>query len=171
MEMVMNELDPREEPGSEEELVAGCAMLDSCAEIRTPDSLYNVLTHNFIRSSHQPSLLSLNYQQSRAQTLRAEPRPAGSVPARGLVRAGARDDGRAAVLAGRGAADLRRHRLRGHHEPGAAHHSARSTRTCITYCAGAGLDAEAHPRLPGGHLPALVRPLHRPRHALHLPGE
>ena len=41
----------------------------------------------------------------------------------------------------------------------------------LTYCAGAGLDAEAHPRLPGGHLPALVRPLHRPRHALHLPGE
>ena len=58
MEMVMNELDPREEPGSEEELVAGCAMLDSCAEIRTPDSLYNVLTHNFIRSSHQTSWIS-----------------------------------------------------------------------------------------------------------------
>ena len=49
MEMVMNELDPREEPGSVEELVTGCAMLDSCAEIRTPDTLYNVLTHNFIR--------------------------------------------------------------------------------------------------------------------------
>ena len=129
MEMVMNELDPREEPGSEEELVAGCAMLDSCAEIRSPDSLYNVLTHNFIRSSHQPSLLSLNYQQSRPQTLRAEPRPAGSVPARGLVRAGARDDGRAAVLAGRGAADLRRHRLRGHHESGTAQ---RSAHPCIT---------------------------------------
>ena len=75
MEMVMNELDPREEPGSEEELVAGCAMLDSCAEIRTPDSLYNVLTHNFIRSSHQPSSISLiyynhldhrHYEQNRA---------------------------------------------------------------------------------------------------------
>ena len=49
MEMVMNELDPREEPGSVEDLVTGCAMLDSCAEIRTPDTLYNVLTHNFIR--------------------------------------------------------------------------------------------------------------------------
>ena len=61
MEMVMNELDPREEPGSEEELVAGCAMLDSCAEIRTPDSLYNVLTHNFIRSSHRPLSISLIY--------------------------------------------------------------------------------------------------------------
>ena len=75
MEMVMNELDPREEPGSEEELVAGCAMLDSCAEIRTPDSLYNVLTHNFIRFFYQLSLLSLidynnlehrHYEQNRA---------------------------------------------------------------------------------------------------------
>ena len=71
----MNELDPREEPGSEEDLVAGCAMLDSCAEIRTPDSLYNVLTHNFIRSSYQPSSISLiyfnnlehrHYEQNRA---------------------------------------------------------------------------------------------------------
>ena len=71
----MNELDPREEPGSEEELVAGCAMLDSCAEIRTPDSLYNVLTHNFIRFFYQLSLLSLidynnlehrHYEQNRA---------------------------------------------------------------------------------------------------------
>ena len=75
MEMVMNELDPREEPGSEEELVAGCAMLDSCAEIRTPDSLYNVLTHNFIRFFYQPSSISLiyynnlghrHYEQNRA---------------------------------------------------------------------------------------------------------
>ena len=71
----MNELDPREEPGSEEELVAGCAMLDSCAEIRTPDSLYNVLTHNFIRFFYQPSSISLiyynnlehrHYEQNRA---------------------------------------------------------------------------------------------------------
>ena len=71
----MNELDPREEPGSEEELVAGCAMLDSCAEIRTPDSLYNVLTHNFIRSSYQTLSISLidynkldhrHYEQNRA---------------------------------------------------------------------------------------------------------
>ena len=45
------------------------------------------------------------------------------------------------------------------------------TRVLLIYCAGAGLDAEAHPRLPGGHLPALVRPLHRPRHALHLLSE
>ena len=45
----IHELDPREEPGSVEDLVTGCAMLDSCAEIRTPDTLYNVLTHNFIR--------------------------------------------------------------------------------------------------------------------------
>ena len=50
MEMVMNEFDPREVPGyDEDEIVAGCAMLDSCSQIRTPDNLYNVLTHNFIR--------------------------------------------------------------------------------------------------------------------------
>ena len=49
MEMVMNEIDPREEPGSVDELVTGCAMLDSCTEIRSADALYNVLTHNFIR--------------------------------------------------------------------------------------------------------------------------
>ena len=36
--------------------VSGCAMVDSCAEIRTADSLYNILTHNFIR----------HYEQNRA---------------------------------------------------------------------------------------------------------
>jgi len=56
MEMVMNEFDPREEPGYEDETVSGCAMLDSCSQIRTPDNLYNVLTHNFIR----------HYEQNRA---------------------------------------------------------------------------------------------------------
>lgn len=57
MEMVMNEFDPREVPGyDEDEIVAGCAMLDSCSQIRTPDNLYNVLTHNFIR----------HYEQNRA---------------------------------------------------------------------------------------------------------
>jgi len=56
-EMIMNEFDPREEPGSDpREQVSGCVMLDSCSEIRTPDSLYNVLTHNFIR----------HYEQNRA---------------------------------------------------------------------------------------------------------
>jgi hypothetical protein len=56
-EMVMNEFDPREQPGSDaNEQVAGCVMLDSCSEIRTPDTLYNVLTHNFIR----------HYEQNRA---------------------------------------------------------------------------------------------------------
>ena len=49
MEMVMNEIDPREEPGDHHEKISGCAMVDSCAEIRDADSLYNVLTHNFIR--------------------------------------------------------------------------------------------------------------------------
>ena len=49
MEMVMNEIDPREEPGNIDEQVSGCSMLDSCTEIRNADSLYNVLTHNFIR--------------------------------------------------------------------------------------------------------------------------
>jgi len=56
MEMVMNEIDPREEPGDSHEKISGCAMVDSCAEIRDADSLYNVLTHNFIR----------HYEQNRA---------------------------------------------------------------------------------------------------------
>eukprot|EP00088_Acartia_fossae_P059412 TRINITY_DN704_c0_g1_i1.p1 TRINITY_DN704_c0_g1~~TRINITY_DN704_c0_g1_i1.p1 ORF type:complete len:548 (-),score=92.20 TRINITY_DN704_c0_g1_i1:115-1758(-) len=55
-EMVMNEFDPREQPGDENEQVSGCAMLDSCSSIRTADNLYNVLTHNFIR----------HYEQNRA---------------------------------------------------------------------------------------------------------
>jgi len=56
MEMVMNEFDPREEPGSVDEQVPGCAMLDSCSSINTADGFYNVLTHNFIR----------HYEQNRA---------------------------------------------------------------------------------------------------------
>jgi len=56
MEMVLNEFDPREEPGLEDEQVSACAMLDSCSLIRTPDNLYNILTHNFIR----------HYEQNRA---------------------------------------------------------------------------------------------------------
>jgi len=57
MEMVMNEFDPREEPGSNDEEISGCVMLDSCSGyIRTPDNLYNVLTHNMIR----------HYEQNRA---------------------------------------------------------------------------------------------------------
>nr|ALS04459.1 chitin deacetylase 1 [Acartia pacifica] len=56
-EMVMNEFDPREEPATDRnEQVSGCVMLDSCTGIRTPDALYNVLTHNFIR----------HYEQNRA---------------------------------------------------------------------------------------------------------
>jgi len=56
MEMVMNEFDPREEPGYVDEQVSGCAMLDSCSSIVTADGFYNVLTHNFIR----------HYEQNRA---------------------------------------------------------------------------------------------------------
>jgi len=62
-QMVMNEFDPREEPGQVEEQVSGCAMVDSCAEIRDPDNFYNVLTHNFIRHYEQnraPMMLSLH---------------------------------------------------------------------------------------------------------------
>ena len=173
MEMVMNELDPREEPGSEEELVAGCAMLDSCAEIRTPDSLYNVLTHNFIRFFYQPSSISLidynnlehrHYEQNRA--------PLGLyLHAAWFVREPEMMDALLfwldEVLRTYGdtvyVVTMSQVLLITH--PGAR------TRVLLTDCAGAGLDAEAHPRLPGGHLPALVRPLHRPRHAPHLPGE
>jgi len=56
MEMVMNEFDPREEPGEIDEQVSGCVMLDSCSSIHTGDNLYNVLEHNFIR----------HYEQNRA---------------------------------------------------------------------------------------------------------
>jgi len=55
-EMVMNELDRREEPSGEDDQASGCVMLDSCSSIMTPDNLYNVLTHNFIR----------HYEQNRA---------------------------------------------------------------------------------------------------------
>ena len=71
MEMVMNEFDPREEPGTYDEQVtitalccsiatspstiqvSGCVMLDSCSSINSPDVLYNVLTHNYIRHYEQ----------------------------------------------------------------------------------------------------------------------
>merc|ERR1719452_3793 len=53
----MNEFDPREQPGSDlDEQVSGCSFLDSCSSINSPDNLYNVLTHNFIR----------HYEQNRA---------------------------------------------------------------------------------------------------------
>merc|ERR1712142_351242 len=57
MEMVMNEFDPREEPNLDDEQISGCVMMDSCSGyLRTPDNLYNVLTHNFFR----------HYEQNRA---------------------------------------------------------------------------------------------------------
>jgi hypothetical protein len=47
-EMVMNELDRRENPDSDE-VVSGCAMIDSCNNILTGDQFYNFLIHNFYR--------------------------------------------------------------------------------------------------------------------------
>ncbi|XP_055707047.1 chitin deacetylase 1 [Phlebotomus papatasi] len=54
-EMVMNELDRREDPGNDEYL-PGCAMVDSCSNILTGDQFYNFLNHNFDR----------HYEQNRA---------------------------------------------------------------------------------------------------------
>jgi len=51
-EMVMNELDRREDPTIDEEL-AGCAMVDSCSNILNGDQFYNFLTHNFYRHFDQ----------------------------------------------------------------------------------------------------------------------
>jgi len=47
-EMVMNELDRREDPEIDEEL-PGCAMIDSCSNILTGKQLYKFLVHNFYR--------------------------------------------------------------------------------------------------------------------------
>ncbi|XP_074601053.1 chitin deacetylase 1-like [Brevipalpus obovatus] len=47
-EMVMNELDRREDPNFDEEL-AGCAIVDSCANILNAEQFYNFLNHNFDR--------------------------------------------------------------------------------------------------------------------------
>ena len=54
-EMVMNELDRREDPTLDEDL-PGCAMVDSCSNILSGDQFYNFLTHNFYR----------HYDQNRA---------------------------------------------------------------------------------------------------------
>lgn len=54
-EMVMNELDRREDPSSDEYL-PGCAMVDSCSNILTGDQFYAFLNHNFDR----------HYDQNRA---------------------------------------------------------------------------------------------------------
>jgi hypothetical protein len=51
-EMVMNELDRREDPTIDEDL-PGCAMIDSCSNILTGDQFYNFLTHNFYRHFDQ----------------------------------------------------------------------------------------------------------------------
>ena len=54
-EMVMNELDRREDP-SYEEAISGCAMIDSCGSILTGDQFYKFLSNNFYR----------HYDQNRA---------------------------------------------------------------------------------------------------------
>lgn len=51
-EMVMNELDRREDPTVDEDL-PGCAMIDSCSNILSGDQFYNFLTHNFYRHFDQ----------------------------------------------------------------------------------------------------------------------
>jgi hypothetical protein len=47
-EMVMNELDRRDDPNFDEEL-SGCSMVDSCANIITGDQFYSFLNHNLDR--------------------------------------------------------------------------------------------------------------------------
>lgn len=47
-EMVMNELDRRDDPNFDEEL-SGCSMVDSCANIITGDQFYHFLNHNLDR--------------------------------------------------------------------------------------------------------------------------
>lgn len=47
-EMVMNELDRRDDPNFDEEL-SGCSMVDSCANIMTGDQFYHFLNHNLDR--------------------------------------------------------------------------------------------------------------------------
>lgn len=47
-EMVMNELDRRDDP-TVDDTQSGCAMVDSCANIMTGDQFYNFLNHNLDR--------------------------------------------------------------------------------------------------------------------------
>nr|AUM57318.1 chitin deacetylase protein 2 [Tetranychus cinnabarinus] len=47
-EIVMNELDRREDPQFDEDL-SGCSMVDSCANILSAEQFYNFLNHNFDR--------------------------------------------------------------------------------------------------------------------------
>merc|ERR1712203_1350914 len=51
-EIVINELDRREDPNVDEDL-PGCAMIDSCSNILDGDQFYNFLTHNFYRHFDQ----------------------------------------------------------------------------------------------------------------------
>jgi len=51
-EIPINELDRREDPTVDEDL-PGCAMVDSCSNIRSGDQFYNFLTHNFYRHFDQ----------------------------------------------------------------------------------------------------------------------
>ena len=51
-EMVMNELDRREDPTTDE-IVSGCSMIDACSNILDGDQFYNFLIHNFYRHFDQ----------------------------------------------------------------------------------------------------------------------
>jgi len=51
-EMVMNELDRRDDPGSDEDL-PGCAMIDSCSNILDAEQFYKFLINNFDRHFYQ----------------------------------------------------------------------------------------------------------------------
>lgn len=48
-EMVLNELDRREDPSFNDEDLSGCAMIDSCSSILSGDQFYNFLNFNFER--------------------------------------------------------------------------------------------------------------------------
>ncbi|XP_037081977.1 chitin deacetylase 1-like [Pollicipes pollicipes] len=63
-EMVMNELDRREDPSVDDDL-PGCAQVDSCSNIRTGEQFYRFLDHNFDRhylTNRAP--LSLNFHSA-----------------------------------------------------------------------------------------------------------
>ena len=51
-EMVMNELDRREDPTTDE-IVSGCSMIDACSNILDGDRFCNFLNHNFYRHFKQ----------------------------------------------------------------------------------------------------------------------
>lgn len=48
-EMVLNELDRREDPATNDEDLSGCGMIDTCSSILSGDQFYNFLNNNFDR--------------------------------------------------------------------------------------------------------------------------